>query len=541
MPNPSAPTSSTAAPSTEENIYQHTLLNPRIRGDKVALWCRPKGSRRDLSRTFDELKGDANRIAAWLRAQGLGPGSRVLILVPMSFELYALIMGVAQIGAVCVFLDMWATRAQIDAAIAAAAPDVFFGIPKAHLLRLTSPAFRRIPIQIRVGSGWLGRPYRRILETTRPDPTVAPVSPDDAAIIAYTTGSTGRPKAVRRSHGYVRHMLDALDVHEAKRIDAIDFPCWPILLFDGLCHGRTSVIPQFPPGKIAEADPVVLLDQMISCGVTLLTGPPSLFERLADHCERMGRTLPVEHAFAGGAVVPPTLLHRIQRLMPRGSAYVVYGSTEVEPISIASARELAEAPEGPGTCVGRLHPALELKIVRGHEGPIVLGERLWDEWELPVGEWGEIVVSGPHVAVDYYEDPDAFALNKIREPSGRIWHRTGDTGYLDETGRIFLTGRLSHIVTTERGRLYPVPIEREAKRIAGVGNAALMAMGQEAWMIIEPAPGADARSVIDLVKVSLGHHPIDRFQLHSRLPVDPRHNSKIDLDRLRAELAGRTP
>lgn len=525
-----------SGPNAASNITAHTLHSALIQDGNVAIWHLPAGASVEQSLSFGELKDQVYRVAGLLRRWGVGYGDRVLILVPMSPELYAIMLAVSLVGATCVFLDLWAGRAQVDAACAAAAPKVFFGIPKAHVFRLVSPAFRRIPRKVMVSDGWLGSSYRQALAAQRPDARVTPVDGDDAALIAYTTGSTGQPKAVRRSHAYLVRMLAALNQHEAKRIDEIDMAFWPVLLYDALCHGRTSVIPHFTPGQIGAADPATILDQIRRRGVTLLTSSPILFERLCDYLEARGESLPVRWAFLGGAVVPEALLARVQRLMPHGQAIVVYGSTEVEPVASLTAAEAAQLPARPGTCVGAVHPDLDLKIVRRTPDPIVLDDRGWAKWELPLGEPGEIVVSGPHVAIDYLEDPAAWAANKIKDHDGRIWHRMGDTGFLDAEGRLWLTGRLNHVVETDQGPLFPVPVETPLHDVPGVQRAVLLGMEGEAWIVIQLAPGASESHIRLQVEAIVRDQPIARIVFHPKLPVDPRHNTKVDLGLLRREL-----
>jgi acyl-CoA synthetase (AMP-forming)/AMP-acid ligase II len=524
-------------PVPEANIYARTLLAPVIRPEKVAIHYWPEGATAMTAVTFGTLIDRTHRVAALLRSWGVGPGDRVLILVPMSPDLYAIILAVAQIGASAVFLDPWVGRAQLDAACAAAAPKAFFGIPKAHLLRLMSPAFRRIPRSVIVSDGWLGNRFRRLVAAQKPDDRVVAVDPRDPAVIAYTTGSTGRPKAVRRAHGYLVAMLDALNQHESKGIDEVDMPAWPILLFDALCHGRSSVIPRFKPGKIGEADPATLLAQMAAGGVTLLTGPPVLYERLLDHAERTGQPLPMRYAFLGGSVVSADLLNRVQARMPHGKAFAVYGSTEVEPVASLSAGEAQAHADGPGVCVGTLHPALDCKILRITADPIRLDERGWEPWEVAVDVPGEIVVSGPHVSVDYDEDPDAWAANKICGPDGRIWHRMGDAGYRDRGGRLWLLGRASHAIETSAGMLFPVTVERKAASVAGVRRAVLVAVAGKPWIVLIPDGTVAEEELYARVAVVCGIWPIARVVSQQTVPVDPRHNTKVDLDALRRQLA----
>jgi acyl-CoA synthetase (AMP-forming)/AMP-acid ligase II len=525
-------------PTREANVYARTLLAPVIRPEKAAIHDWPAGGPTMRTLTFGELLDRTGRVAGLLRRWGIGPGDRVLILVPMCPDLYAIILAVAQIGASAVFLDMWVGRAQLDAACAAAAPKVFFGIPKAHALRLLSPAFRRIPRSVIVSDGWLGGTFRRQVAAQAPDHQVVAVDPGDAAVIVYTTGSTGRPKPVRRAHGYIVAMLDALNRLEGQGFTEVDMPAWPILLFNALCHGRTSVIPTFRPGKIGEADPAQLLAQMRAGGVTQLTGPPALYERLLAYLATTGgEALPIHYAFIGGSIVSADLLARVQARMPHGRAFAVYGSTEVEPVAVLSAAEAAALPDGMGNCVGRPHPGLDVRILPITVGPIALDERGWEPWELPPGAPGEIAVAGPQVSVDYEEDADAWAANKILGTDGRVWHRMGDAGYLDTDGRLWLLGRASHAIETMAWRLFPVPIERAAAAVPGVRRAVLLAIKDVPWVVVVPDGSLADADVCKGVATAVDGWSIAKVVTQSTVPVDPRHNTKVDLEALRRQLA----
>lgn len=531
-----------AARLIENNIAYQTLRNPNIALDKVALCALSKNQRAHQAWRYGELIDQANRVSGLLKQRGLRAGDKVVVLVPMSLAFYAIVLGVTQAGGVCVFLDPGAPRAQLNAACDAASPGFFFGIPKAHLLRIVSRAFRRIPCAIVVDEGWFGRGFREALRRTAPDASIAPVRPDEAAAIAYTTGSTGRPKPIKRSHGHIVRMLQYLDARRGMTPDDVQMAPWAAMLFDPLCHGRSAVIPAFPPGRIASANPAVLLEQMQSNGVTVLSGPPVMFERLCDHLEASEALLPVRFAFIGGAWVSHRLLARVaDRMGLTGLAAAIYGSTEVEPVAVLTAAEAATAAPGPGLFAGYVHPELSLMIIRCHRGVITLGEGGWTDWAVGAGEWGEIVVAGPHVNVEEGDDPEAFALSKIVDPQGRIWHRMGDTGYLDAGGVLYLTGRLSDLIETERGTLFPYPIEAIARSVEGVKDAYLINHEGCPTVVIETIPGIRIADTLQAARNTLQIHGVDHVTWCKQLPRDHRHNSKVDPDALRRILNRRHP
>jgi acyl-CoA synthetase (AMP-forming)/AMP-acid ligase II len=180
-------------------------------------------------------------------------------------------------------------------------------------------------------------------------------------------------------------------------------------------------------------------------------------------------------------------------------------------------------------------------IIRCHRGVITLGEGGWTDWAEGAGEWGEIVVAGPHVNVEEGDDPEAFALSKIVDPQGRIWHRMGDTGYLDAGGVLYLTGRLSDLIETERGTLFPYPIEAIARSVEGVKDAYLINHEGCPTVVIETIPGIRIADTLQAARNTLQIHGVDHVTWCKQLPRDHRHNSKVDPDALRRILNRRHP
>src|SRR5438552_1303339 len=136
--------------------------------------------------------------ASWCdwRGRGIGPGSRVLLFVPMSVDLYVALLACFHLGAAAVFLDAWSDRRRLDGAIAAARPDAFVSTPRAHLLRLVSPALRRVPLKLLLSD------TARWGEIGGARLAPAAVDPEEPALITLTTGSTGVPRVAARSHGF---------------------------------------------------------------------------------------------------------------------------------------------------------------------------------------------------------------------------------------------------------------------------------------------------------------------------------------------------
>ena len=481
--------------------------------------------------TFGALRDRVASVGGGLAADGVRAGDRVLVFVPMSVDLYVTLLGTLHAGAVPVFVDAWADRRRLAAAVRAAAPVAFIGSRRAWLLRLLSGEVRRIPRAYMPGSAAL---------TRRAGGAPVAVEPDAPALVTFTTGSTGAPKAAERTHAFLLAQHRALAAHLAGRDDDVDMPTLPVFVLSNLALGIPSVIPDADPRRPTDIDPRRVHGQMVREGVTTSSGSPAFYERLAAWCERTGESLPLRALFTGGAPVLPPLARRLQAVLRgRGTAHVVYGSTEAEPIAGITADEMI-ALDGlaDGVCVGRPVPDVRLRLVRPHDGPIALSDPGWTPWDVEGGP-GEIVVTGAHVLRGYVGDPDADRRNKIRD-GDTVWHRTGDAGRLDPDGRLWLLGRVRDRVLRDGVEWWPLPAEVRALRVEGVTHAAYVGASdakrvKRAVLVVESDPRR-ADALRPVLQRALDPWPLDELRVVKRIPRDPRHASKTDVEALRREL-----
>lgn len=525
-------------PDPPVNIAARLLERTARHPDRTAFvaW---RGTRAERV-TFDQL---ARRVAAFsstLRERGVVSGDRVLLFVPMSVDLYVALIGIHHAGATAVFVDAWADRRRMEAAIDAARPRAFVGTPRAHLLRIVSPAVRSIPIAI---VAWRGLGAGTRASGPAPIPPAAPVAAGTPALVTFTTGSTGRPKAAARSHEFLWAQHRILAVHLGQQESDVDMPTLPVFVLNNLAGGITSVLPDFDPRRPAEIRPTAILEQMRATSVTTASGSPAFFERLCEHVLATEQSLPLQAFFTGGAPVPPELARTFARCC--AGSQVLYGSTEAEPIAALTAQELVrrtEAGGGIGLCAGKPIPEIELVIARPTDGPIVLGAAGWSEWRQGGGEPGEIVVTGPHVLAGYLDNPEADRENKVRD-GDRVWHRTGDGGFLDDQGRLWLTGRVKHRVRREGETWWGLPVELRALAIPAIAHAAYVGLpdarlGQRAVLCVEIPPAAMGPATERELVAAAAPAPVDQVIALERIPRDPRHASKTDMEALIA-LVGR--
>ncbi|HTE17113.1 MAG TPA: AMP-binding protein [Armatimonadota bacterium] len=488
--------------------------------------------------TFAQLAERVECAVSLYRAKGLRPGDRVLVLVPMSIDLYVTLIACFHAGLSALFVDAWADRRRLADAIRAARPRAFVGSRKAQLLRLICGELRRIPVQITADE--------IAVRTCGPAPGPEEVDPEDPALITLTTGSTGTPKAAARSHRFLWAQHQALARYLCLRVGDVDLTTLPIVVLNNLTLGITTVLPDFDPRHPTDIDPATLYRQIEAEDVTTSSGSPAFYERLALWCVRSGRRLPFRAVFTGGAPVLPSLGRLLSETV-EGEAHAIYGSTEAEPIAGIEIREMLRLIEDEGLDglpAGHPVPGIALRLARPHEGSIELDGRGWAEWEVGRGETGEVIVAGEHVLGRYLENPEADHAGKIRD-GNRIWHRTGDAARLDTSGRLWLMGRLSARVRQANGTWWPLPGELRARQTAPVTHAAYFGAPentavQRAVLCVETAGGRLDATSRDRVLQELSPYPADEFHVLPRIPRDPRHASKTDLTALREMLAGRT-
>ena len=244
-----------------------------------------------------------------------------------------------------------------------------------------------------------------------------------------------------------------------------------------------------------------------------------------------------------------------------------YGATESLPVASIGAREVisrtaAMTRKGAGTCVGRTFPGVEIRIIPITEGPIA---SISDRHTLPPGEIGEIIVRSPAVTREYFRRPDPAGkadtnvcpTRAAKIPDGEtFWHRIGDVGYLDAEGLLWFCGRKAHIVYTTDGPMYSVCCEAIFERDSMIYRAALVGLGERGHQVpvmvlelvrpesLSPPPFMRmfagykrfCATFIEHARTRAGWSPltakIDKFLIIDAMPVDTRHNVKINREAL---------
>lgn len=511
------------------------ILNASLRtsADKAAFISGIGKSRREIS--YAELAASVDTLVRDFRLARLSPGDRVFLAIPVSIETYVAMLAILKAGLVVMFIDPAHGPAEIARCLRLNPPAAIVSTRAVLLLRFLSPEMRRIPVRFvtRACSGGL----RAGLRSERR-------SSEDSAFLTFTSGSTGEPKAVVRTHGFMRRQLEMLDRVANPQRAAIDFVAMPMFALFNLAHGVTSVIPAGDTKRPGRANPRILLAQLCAEDATSLVASPALLGRLADYCLRKRQSIPaLKRISTGGGPVSPTLAERLGAVAPNAEIMTVYGSTEAEPIasitdddiSIADRREMRV---GAGLLVGRPVEGCNVKIIPSRDG-LALGPFTESEFRtlaLPQGDIGEIAVSGRHV-LPGYADPSRNRDTKI-DVGGRRWHRTGDAGYLDNKGRLWLVGRCAAAIRDSRGIVYPFQVEYAVSAVRGISRAALISEQGKRVLVLETSAREFTSDCIKAARC-VADKQIDKIITVRHIPVDRRHDAKVDYPALKRLLDSR--
>ncbi|MCR2812927.1 alpha/beta fold hydrolase [Microbacterium sp. zg.Y1090] len=517
------------------------------RDDDVAvidMATRRGGERRVSWRQLDDR---VRRLAAGLAQMGVQKGQRVSVLVPPGPTLTAVIYACLRIGAVVVVADAGLGVRGLSRAVRGAWPDVVIGeLPGLAAARaLGWPGLRiSVPRLPAASAKLLG--VAADLTTVAAFGAGAPLpdepAPDDPAAILFTSGSTGPAKGVAYTHRQLSALRDVLAAHFDVTGDTGLVTGFAPFALLGPALGTRSATPDMDVSapRTLTARAVAAAVRASDARIVFLS-PAAILNVVATAGALTGedrRALATVRTFLStGAPVGEPLLAAAAELMPNAEPHTPYGMTEcllVTDVTLDGIRAVADAADR-GVCVGSPIGVNQVLIsaldADGHATGAPSAEP---------GVLGEVVVSAPHLKTSY----DRLWLTDrgavVDTPSEGRWHRTGDVGHLDAEGRLWIEGRLPHVLATADGPVAPVGAEQDIEGSDGVRRAAVVAIGphglRQPVAVVETVPAvarpglaspeltADLRRRTDLPLVAVLAVP--------QLPTDIRHNSKIDRTRL---------
>ncbi len=490
--------------------------------------------------TFDQLADEVAAATRAVVANGIERGDRVAIWAPNCAEWIIAALGAVAAGALLVPLN---TR--------------FKGAEAAYILR-QSEARMLFTVE-----GFLGTDYPRMLDeavasgdkvpelarvvilrtgdttsrrpTAKGDPLVewevflqegASVSADvaagrtasitagDLSDLVFTSGTTGRPKGAMTTHGQtLRTFATWSEVVGLRKGDRY-------LIVNPFFHTfgyKAGILACLMSGATMVPEPVFDVDQVVQRieqeDISVLPGPPTIFQSILDHPDRKGFDLrSLRLVVTGAAVVPVELVRGLWSDLGIETVLTAYGLTEATgTVTMCRRGDSAEVISGTS---GRAIPDVEVRIVDA------------GGTELPRGEAGEIVVRGYNVMRGYFNDPEA--TDEAVDAGG--WLHTGDVGVMDGAGNVTITDRLKDMYVSGGFNVYPAEAEAVLRLHPGVGQVAIIGvpdrrLGEVGLALVVPAAGSGPDGIetalADWARDRLANYKLPhRIQVVDALPLN---------------------
>ena len=461
---------------------------------------------------YGELDERSNRLAQALLASGVGAGTRVAYLDRSSTEVVELLFAASKVGAVLVPLNWRLAAPELAAVLADAQAPVLIAGPAFRevaedVLRRLSPA----PDLIVVGEG-----YERWLAAHEPRDPGARGEGGDVIVQMYTSGTTGVPKGVLTTHANlaVTAQTSLRWGFDERSVSLTPLPMFHIggigWAYCGLWHGATTVL-------VSEFDAEGVLDILERRRVTNAVLVPTMLQMLTAVPGAGERDYSALRSIAYGAAPITTTVLKASLRTFGCALFGLYGLTESTGGVVALEPEDHD-PGGPREhllrSAGRPYPWVELRVVDPISGR-PLGPR----------EVGEVWLRGPNVTRGYFNRPAETAA--ALTPDG--WLRTGDGGYVDEDGFLFLTDRIKDMIVSGGENVYPVEVEEALAQHAGVADVAVIGVPHPHWgeavkALVVPRPGARpaAEDLIAFARERLAGYKLPRsVDFVAELPRTP--------------------
>jgi amino acid adenylation domain-containing protein len=472
--------------------------------------------------SFGELAVQSGRLANGLRSLGVGRGDRVALIADQSTDAVAAFWAILRAGAATVQLNPKMGDDALRSVLTECAPKVVLVSPN-HLDAATS----LLPANARCHS---------LDEATLwPEEASAidiEAGDDDLAAIIYTSGSTGLPKGVCLTHRNLWTVVGA--VIDDLEITPDDSYLMAVPLH--YVHGVMQLLIHHLAGAgvhLAKdfAFPQQIVRALQKTEVTGFSGVPFHFNSLIENSNFLEADVPaLRWLTVTGGRLDPTRIQTIRKARPDVDFLVAYGQTECAPRATAlSPKRIDRKPNSVGS------PIRGVRV-------LILDE---NGDERPQGELGDVVVEGPNVMAGYWQQPEATA--DVIDDQGRL--HTGDVGYFDEEGDLFLVGRKSQMIKSAGERIFPQEIEKVLAGADKVLEAVVVGvpdriLGErvEAHVRFEPdAKDQSEKALIEgLRKRCLEQMPMARApkRYHLWLEFPKRDNGKVDAMRLKAGEGG---
>ncbi len=492
-------------------------------------------------RSFAELVADARRLTAALLASGIEKGDRVAIWGPNRYEWLVAALGTLGAGAAVVPVNTRFKRSearyilQRSGARVAFTAGEFLGTDYAATLSGLRGDLAGLALVVGLdgaaGADHSLESFARLGEPVQVDQVDArerSIRPEDVCDVLFTSGTTGAPRGVLMTHAQtLRQFSDWCDMAGLVAGDRylVVNPFFHMFGYKAGCLASLMCGATIIPKAVFDVDDV--LRTVAAESVTVLPGPPTIYQSILDHPDRDRFDLSsLRVAVTGAADIPVELIRRLRRELPFRTVIAGYGLTEAGTVTGTAGDD---DPDTVATTVGRARPGLEIRIVDDAGA------------EQPAGSPGEVLVRGYSVTRGYLDDPAGTA--STIDAGG--WLHTGDLGVLDDRENLRIVGRKKDMFIVGGFNAYPAEIENLLLGHAAVGRVAVIGipdrrLGEVGMAFVVPAPGAalEPAELIEWAREEMANYKVPRVvEIVEDLPVNAA--GKVEKDRLRARASRR--
>jgi len=431
----------------------HTFADPLERARQTA-FERVAVIDGDRRFTYRELLDRCARLGAGLAKLGVKRGDRVAILAANCHQYVESYLGVPAAGQVFVPLNTRHATPELEYALRDSGTRV--------LLTDRDPTPFRGIVQHVVE---LGRGYEALLAAASPAPLGEGLAENDLAGIFYTGGTTGASKGVMLSHRNLIANAFHWMVLVPYRADDRFLVMAPMFHAAGTLGVLSAVWTGATQILLPTFDPAMALDLIERHGITGTLGVPTMLAAMAEEQHKRPRATSTLRLIGhGGSPIASEVIRRTHSAFPSAELVELYGATELSPLATVLVGEQHLIDGARARSCGQAMPGVGVRVL----GP--------DGEELPRGQAGEVVVRGPNVMLGYWNKPEQTAA-VLKD--GGYW--TGDVGYMDKEGFLFLVDRSKDMIVSGGENVYSTEVEEVLYRHPAVLEAAVFGIPDDRW------------------------------------------------------------
>lgn len=412
---------------------------------------------------YEELAERIDRLANALAGAGIGRGDRVAYLGNNHPAFLETLFACGSLGAIFVPVNTRLAPREVAFALQDSGTSLLVNARQLEALAVAATEIAPVAARLVVEENpETAGSYEAAIRSASAEHRDEPVALEDTAIILYTSGTTGNPKGAILTHGNMT--WNSLNVLVDYDVTSTQVALMIAPMFHVASLGMGALPTLLKGGTLVLQDrfePSAVLAAIERHGVTALSGVPTTYQMLAEHPAWEATDLSsICMLTCGGSAVPMRVLEAYEA---RGLSFSGgYGMTETAPGATSLQPEYSREKAG---SAGLAHFFTGIRVVDA------LGE------DLPAHEVGEILIEGPNVIPGYWNREDATASSF----QDGMWFKSGDMGYLDDQGFLFIADRLKDMIISGGENVYPAQVEQAIMELPAVASVAVIGVPDEKW------------------------------------------------------------